>query len=128
MPNRGTKVLRHKLSDAMCRNIRTLFNFDPPATDEEIPVTAPEEGAPSLTIPDDMPNVLLADVSPAQLEAVLVELESSTQAGREVARRVRAGELQLTDTSGPLLHQNLDGAVVTQRRAGGERVAPMEIR
>jgi hypothetical protein len=24
----------------MCRNIRTLFNFDPPATDEEIRVAA----------------------------------------------------------------------------------------
>jgi len=24
------------LEDDMCRNIRTLFNFDPPATDEEI--------------------------------------------------------------------------------------------
>ena len=23
-------------SNAMCRNIKTLFNFDPPATDEEI--------------------------------------------------------------------------------------------
>ena len=49
---------------------------------------------------------------------------------RAVRREIefRAGELQLTDTSGPLLHQNLDGAVVTQRRAGSERVAPMEIR
>ncbi|HVD72816.1 MAG TPA: DUF2277 family protein, partial [Xanthobacteraceae bacterium] len=24
----------------MCRNIRTLFNFDPPATDEEIRASA----------------------------------------------------------------------------------------
>ena len=26
--------------DTMCRNIRTLFNFDPPATDEEIRASA----------------------------------------------------------------------------------------
>jgi len=25
-----------RYNDLMCRNIRTLFNFDPPATDEEI--------------------------------------------------------------------------------------------
>ncbi len=25
-----------RYSDGMCRNIRTLFNFDPPATDDEI--------------------------------------------------------------------------------------------
>jgi hypothetical protein len=26
----------------MCRNIRTLFNFEPPATDEEIRASAPQ--------------------------------------------------------------------------------------
>jgi hypothetical protein len=26
----------HWKEDSMCRNIKTLFNFDPPATDEEI--------------------------------------------------------------------------------------------
>jgi hypothetical protein len=26
----------HRYNKRMCRNIRTLFNFDPPATDEEI--------------------------------------------------------------------------------------------
>jgi hypothetical protein len=27
---------RHSQADIMCRNIRTLFNFEPPATDDEI--------------------------------------------------------------------------------------------
>ena len=27
---------RGRMEDSMCRNIKTLFNFDPPATDEEI--------------------------------------------------------------------------------------------
>ncbi len=29
-------VLQIKIELLMCRNIKTLFNFDPPATDEEI--------------------------------------------------------------------------------------------
>jgi hypothetical protein len=28
------------MEDAMCRNIRTLFNFDPPATDAEVRAAA----------------------------------------------------------------------------------------
>lgn len=28
------------MTQSMCRNIRTLFNFDPPATDEEIHASA----------------------------------------------------------------------------------------
>jgi hypothetical protein len=28
------------MTQSMCRNIRTLFNFDPPATDEEIRASA----------------------------------------------------------------------------------------
>jgi hypothetical protein len=53
-------------------------------------------GAVGVTSPDEMPNVLLMDVTPAQLEEVLVELEDSTPTGKEIARRVRAGELHLT--------------------------------
>ena len=43
-------------------------------------------------------NVLLIDVTPEQLESVLVELDSSTPMGQEIARRVRGGELHLTMT------------------------------
>jgi hypothetical protein len=57
----------------------------------------PDEEAPGpVTSPDEMPNVLLVEVTPAQLEQLLVELESSTPTGVEIARRVRSGELQLT--------------------------------
>jgi hypothetical protein len=35
--DQGTEpAAAHAQERAMCRNIRTLFNFDPPATDEEI--------------------------------------------------------------------------------------------
>jgi hypothetical protein len=61
-----------------------------------------EEGPATMTTPPGMENVLLIDVTPAQLEAVLVELEGSTATGREIARRVRAGELQLTMDTGQI--------------------------
>lgn len=32
--------MRTRYSDAVCRNIRTLFNFDPPATEEEVRAAA----------------------------------------------------------------------------------------
>lgn len=41
-------------------------------------------------------NVLLRGVSIAQFEALLAELERSTEAGREVARKVRSGEIDIT--------------------------------
>src|SRR5438874_8730382 len=40
---RATDVLLHLLrakEDAMCRNIKTLFNFEPPATEDEIQASA----------------------------------------------------------------------------------------
>ena len=39
----------------MCRNIKTLFNFDPPATDEEIRAAAlaAEDGALALPLATD---------------------------------------------------------------------------
>ena len=59
-------------------------------------VSASAEGSFGVTFPDDLPKVMLVDVTRAQLESVLVELERSTAAAQEVARRVRAGELPLT--------------------------------
>ncbi len=35
-----TRTANPSLSENMCRNIKTLFNFDPPATDEEIEASA----------------------------------------------------------------------------------------
>ena len=43
MPGNGSETVNHSLVFsviAMCRNIKTLFNFDPPATDEEIRASA----------------------------------------------------------------------------------------
>jgi hypothetical protein len=40
MITRPVKIARSKPEEQMCRNIRTLFNFEPPATDEEIRASA----------------------------------------------------------------------------------------
>jgi hypothetical protein len=71
-------------------------------TDEDGPGRLPEEEGSAGTVasPDEMPNVLLVDVTPSQLESVLVALEASTPTGKEIARRVRSGELQLTLDAG----------------------------
>jgi hypothetical protein len=34
--SRPSRAGRHAYNGGMCRNIRTLFHFDPPATDEEV--------------------------------------------------------------------------------------------
>jgi hypothetical protein len=34
------EILRWKQGESMCRNIKTLFNFEPPATEEEIRASA----------------------------------------------------------------------------------------
>jgi len=40
LPGRRVKGMRRRYAKGMCRNIRTLYNFDPPATDEEIRAAA----------------------------------------------------------------------------------------
>ena len=50
--------------------------------------------APTLESPQ--PNVLLRGVSIARFESLLAELERSTEAGREAARKVRNGEIEIT--------------------------------
>src|SRR5262247_548599 len=39
-PTKARKVARLAQERSMCRNIRTLFNFEPPATDDEIRASA----------------------------------------------------------------------------------------
>jgi hypothetical protein len=40
LPGRQVKGRRRRYAKGMCRNIRTLYNFDPPASDEEIRAAA----------------------------------------------------------------------------------------
>ena len=40
LPGRGGSRRRRRYAKGMCRNIRTLYNFDPPASDEEIRAAA----------------------------------------------------------------------------------------
>ena len=40
MPAPDRKVRARKGEDKMCRNIKTLFNFEPPATEDEIHASA----------------------------------------------------------------------------------------
>ena len=55
-----------------------------------------ESGAKSTLVPDEYPNVLLKDISLEQFKSLMAELENSTAKGREIAQRIKSGDLHVT--------------------------------
>lgn len=72
----------------MCRNIRTLFNFDPPATDEEIQAAALQfvRKVSGSTRPSRR-NAAAFDQAVAQVSAVVRELMQSLETSQPPKNR-----------------------------------------
>jgi hypothetical protein len=82
----------------MCRNIRTLFNFDPPATDEEIRAAALQ-----------FVRKISGFTKPSQANAAVFD-----RAVDEVAR-VASGLLDALDTSAPAKDRAIEAAKARAR-------------
>jgi hypothetical protein len=67
-----------------------------------------KKGPHEITTPDSHPNVLLKGVTIEQFKALMTELKNSTDAGREIAKRIDSGELHIT----------LDAEHVTKKASG----------
>lgn len=85
----------------MCRNIKTLFNFDPPATDEEIyaaslqfirKLSGTSKPSKANAVPFNRAVVQVAGVARALLDSMSTDAEPrdrETEAARARARAVR---------------------------------------
>jgi hypothetical protein len=94
---RGTLAgLKDTAADLIAeRREAAKYRFEEAETESTAKAAAPAATAP---VPREYDNVLLLDVTPSQFEQVLAKLDESTPAAREIARRIRSGELHVTMT------------------------------